>query len=356
MTLRRTGAADAVTDAAAASGADQLAQVPTSGRGLGRPLTEKVLSRLPGPRRLWIVVWALVPWLNLAVVALPNGFGQGRLMNPLAEILNRAAVSVAILLSLWGTARIFERLRRLPPVLSAVIEQDERDVAALFRGMDSKAVPLVLTAASVLILPIDEALTGDIRAALIQALTWMIIGIPLWTAIWTYLSVQLGLRSLGRGHLTLQTYQGDRSLGLRPVGQLAFTGFWLLLGVVAPLVVTNASDIPGAAVGILVLLAGLALFFLSLRGVHRQMVIIKHRELDIARALYMQAYQQVRDQPTLKVLEQQAGLLTAAEALEKRAERIQAWPFDETTFAQVLTIASSATAGILARLIADPIL
>lgn len=30
-----------------------------------RPLTERVLGRLPGsPRTVWIVAWAAVPWLN----------------------------------------------------------------------------------------------------------------------------------------------------------------------------------------------------------------------------------------------------------------------------------------------------
>jgi hypothetical protein len=47
--------------------------------------------------------------------------------------------------------------------------------------------------------------------------------------------------------------------------------------------------------------------------------------------------------------------LNAAEALEKRAERIQEWPFDEATFTRVVTIASSVAAVIIARLILDPV-
>jgi hypothetical protein len=62
----------------------------------------------------------------------------------------------------------------------------------------------------------------------------------------------------------------------------------------------------------------------------------------------------VHDQPSLEVLQQQVGLLNAAEALEKRAERIQAWPFDEATFTRVATIATSAAATILARLLLAP--
>jgi hypothetical protein len=274
---------------------------------------------------------------------------------PVSEVLDRAAVSCAILLSLWGSARITDELRRVGVALTEVVEQDERDVQALFRGVDSTVAPLLLTAAGVLVLPLDEVLNGAPLAAVIQGATWVIVGIPLWTGIWVYLRLQRGFDRLGRGHLTLLGYRGDRSLGLRPVGRLAFTGFWMLLGSVGPLVLTNASDPPGVILGITVLVVGVGLFFLSLRRLNRRMVAVKQRELTLARDLYMQAYQTVRDQPTLEVLQGQVGLLNAAEALEKRAERIQEWPFDEATFARVVTIASSAGATIIARFLLDPI-
>jgi hypothetical protein len=177
----------------------------------------------------------------------------------------------------------------------------------------------------------------------------------LWTAFWVYLTLQIGLNRLGRGHLTLEAYRGDRSLGLRPVGRLAFTGFWMLFGSVGPLVLTNFSDLPGAVVGLGVLVAGVGLFFLSLRRLNRQMVAAKQRELERALDLYVQAYEAVRDEPTLEVLQRQVGLLSAAEALEKRAERIQEWPFDEATFARVVAIASSVAAVIIGRLVLEPV-
>jgi hypothetical protein len=139
------------------------------------------------------------------------------------------------------------------------------------------------------------------------------------------------------------------------VGRLAFTGFWMLLGSVGPLVLTNVSDLPGVVVGIGVLVAGVGLFFLSLRRLNRQMMAVKQRELEQARNLYRYAYEPVREEPTLEVLQRQAGLLGAAEAMEKRAERIQEWPFDEATFTRVVTIASSVAAVIISSLILDPV-
>ena len=59
----RVGAAAEVAVAAPA-----MSSPPGSG-GPGVPLTERILSRLPGPRPAWMLVWALVPWLNLVAVS-----------------------------------------------------------------------------------------------------------------------------------------------------------------------------------------------------------------------------------------------------------------------------------------------
>lgn len=316
-------------------------------------LTERILDRLPGRRLAWLLAWAVVPWLNLAVVLTADA-GSAEAGDVTGEVFNRIAVSFAILLSLWGVAVLTDELRRLRPALVGVVEEGELDVARLFRGLDSVAGPLLLTLAIGVVLPLDEALRGDPVSALIQAVTWLLIGIPLSTTVWVYVTLQLGLDRLGRGHLTLQEYGGDLTLGLQPVGRLAFTGFWMLFGAAAPLVLTGSSDLPAVIVGTGVLVVGVGLFFLSLRRLHRQMAMIKHREVDRARNLYRQAYQRVQGEPTLEVLQEQTALLNAAEALEKRAERIQSWPFDESTFARVATIATSVAAMIVARMLLAP--
>jgi hypothetical protein len=96
----------------------------------------------------------------------------------LGEVLNRTAVTFAVLLSLWGTARITDELRTLGPSLARVTEQDEPDVARLYHGIDRTMVPLLLTAATMVVLPLDEALRGEPAAAVIQATTWLVNGIP----------------------------------------------------------------------------------------------------------------------------------------------------------------------------------
>ncbi|MFC0680319.1 hypothetical protein ACFFGH_20990 [Lysobacter korlensis] len=348
--LRRT----AVDPGGGSTPADATASSTGEPAGHTAPFTERILSRLPGSRLGWIIAWSLVPWVNVAIVLTSGGLEWVTTADLSSELLNRTAVSVAVLLSLWGAARIDRDLSRLRVTLTHAVEQERPDVDRIFRGIDSSAGPLILTAAIAVVLPLDEALHGDTGAAILQAATWLIFGIPLSTAVWVYLALQLGLDRLGRGRLTLRTYSGDRTLGLEPVGALAFTGFWMLFGAVTPIVLTSSADLPTVIVGSLVLLVALCLFFLSVRGLHRQMTAIKHREMHRAANLYAQAYEKVQENPTLDVLEQQTPLLNAAENLEKRAERIQVWPFDEPTFARAATIATSAVATIVARMLLAP--
>jgi hypothetical protein len=119
-------------------------------------------------------------------------------------------------------------------------------------------------------------------------------------------------------------------------------------------VLSAAANQLGLVLGLLVLLIGVALFFLSLRRLNRQMVAVKQREIAWAQHLYAQAFEPLREAGTLEALQRQSSQLSAAEALEKRAERIQEWPFDESTFTRVVTISSTVVAAIIARVLLAP--
>lgn len=176
----------------------------------------------------------------------------------------------------------------------------------------------------------------------------------MFTFLWTYASLLLGLNRLGRERLIPDPVHVDPGLGLQPLGGIASTGLWILLAWLVPVLLTGLPDIVGAVIGMLVLVAVLATFFLSLLRLHWQMVAVKASELAIARELYAQAYEPVHEARTLDALEQQRGLLAAADALEKRASAIHEWPFTERTPTLVLTIATSVIAMTIGRLILDP--
>jgi hypothetical protein len=120
-------------------------------------------------------------------------------------------------------------------------------------------------------------------------------------------------------------------------------------------VLTGLPDVVGVAIGVVVLIAAVAAFFLSLFRLHRRMVEVKEGELAIARELYAEAYEPVRTAPTPQTLERQHPFLSAADALEKRADAIHEWPIDEGIVARVITISTSVVGITVARLILDPL-
>jgi hypothetical protein len=317
------------------------------------PATERVLSRLPGPRALWIVSWALGPWLNAGANLLLESEARSAIweQSPTLVVLNYAALSIAVVIALWGTKRIALRLETLRETTSHVLAGDPREP---FRGINHVAGPIAAAGATAAAFAVSALVADGWASMLLRGATWFVLGIALWTFLWTYGSLQLGLDRLGREHLSADAIRVDPSLGLRPLGGVAFMGLWMLLAWLVPVVLTGLPDVVGFAIGVVLLAGALATFFLSLLRLHRQMVTVKERELAIARDLYAQAYEPVRTEPTLEALERQHRLLGAADALEKRASAIHEWPIDEGTLARVITIATSVVAITVGRLILDP--
>lgn len=317
-----------------------------------RPLTERVLDRLPAPRPLWMVVWALLPWLNAGANLLfdPESRSPVWEQSDTLVVLNYAALTVAVLITLWGSERLARRLEAVPELTSGVLEVD----ASRFREVNSVVGPFLAATGTAIVFGVSATVADGWAAGLLRGATWFLLGLPIWTFLWTYASLQLGLDRLGRERLLPSASAVDPTLGLRPLGAVAFTGLWMLLAWLIPLVLTGLRDVVGVVLGVAVLGAALAVFVLSLLRLHRRMLEVKAGELAIARGLYAEAYRPVREEPTLESLERQRGLLAAADTLEKRAHAIHEWPVDEGTVTRVITITTSVMAITAARLILDP--
>ena len=308
-----------------------------------RPLTERVLARCRGERRLWAAAWALVPWLNGGLNLLLDTQTKSAVWEQSAAlvVLNYTALSFAIVLAIWGSRRVARRMEELRGPTP-------------FRELNSAVPPLLGVLATASAFGVTAFTEDGLVAALVRGGTWLVVGVPLWTFLWTYVALQIGLYRLG-AEAVAEEARMDPGLGLRPLGDLAFTGLWILLAWLVPLVYTGLTDVVGVALGIGLLCVALTTFFLSLVRLHHRMVEVKAEELALARGLYAKAYEPVRQAPTLETLEAQRNLLSAADGLEKRAKAIHDWPIDEGTFARVLTIATSVVAIAIGRLILDPL-
>ena len=316
------------------------------------PLSERILAGLPGNRWLWVGVWATIPWINglvnlsLAEESRSAVWDQGTTW----VLLSYGALSLAMVVTLTGASELARRIADLRDRSADVLEEP-----AAARPRFEVAGPVVGAILMALAFG-GTTLLADAGwwPALVRAVTWFILGVAIWSFLWTYGSLQLALDRLGRARLKLDAVNVASDLGLRPFGDAAFLGLWLLLAWLVPVVWTGLSDVVGFVIGMLALAAGLAVFFLSLTRLHYQMVEAKTAELAIARKLYAEAYEPVRETPTTETLEAQRNLLGAADGLEKRAQAIWEWPMGEGTRARVVTIATSVVAVTLARLLLDP--
>src|SRR5919108_6301891 len=141
-----------------------------------------------------------------------------------------------------------------------------------FREMNGVVGPLLASAATAFAFALSTLAGVGWTTAILRGATWFVLGIPLWTFLWTYASLQLGLDRLGRERLLPDADRVDRALGLRPLGDVAFMGLWILLVWLVPLVLTGLADVVGVVIGVVVLSGALGAFFPSLRRLHRQMV------------------------------------------------------------------------------------
>ncbi len=189
------------------------------------------------------------------------------------------------------------------------------------------------------------------RAAILGFyVTSFVAAVPLMNGFWMYVIVAMGLHRLGARPLRLTPFEQDRSLGLRPLGSLAF-GFYVLYAAISTSLTLVTSY---GRVQLLVYLGfaviGLAMFFLQMRGLRRQMLAGKAAHTAWARELYAAPVEALRRDPSPEALDRQARRVLAAAEIKREVATIQEWPADDSVLRTVAnTVNRCAVAPIGAR-------
>jgi hypothetical protein len=220
--------------------------------------------------------------------------------------------------------------------------------------MASTQGPLALTLVFVAVTTWRTAVLADPWAALLWLPVAVLLNLPLLTAVWVYLALLLGVNRLGRRTLSLTAFPQDLSLGLGEVGRLAFTAFWIYGAGFAPVLVIIFANPLGLLLILGLFLLGVLVFFGCLQSLHRQLVAARRHYLQWAGQLYARAYEPVRS-GSLMALGEQAQALQAAEVIQRRAEAIQQWPFQQRRLVQIAgivgTVVTFVLTGVITRLI-----
>jgi hypothetical protein len=252
------------------------------------------------------------------------------------------------ILSLLGLHFIHRRLVEIVPKVERLTGQDARKP---FDRVGMSAGPLLLSMLQSILWAWPYHVSGSgqipIHLLVFQFVGWM----PGNTALWVVISILLELDRLGRRPLHLLPFEEDRSLGLRPLGSLAFAAFLLFTAALVPLAAARTDDVYGLGILLLQYLLGVGVFFLSLLRLRLQLLRAKSEYAKEATRLYADAFKGMGQRWTLGALEKEGALLSAAEAVERRVATIQEWPFDHSLFTRIAAIVTGVTATIVARLI-----
>jgi hypothetical protein len=317
------------------------------------PLTDRFLPHSAAGRAAIIGAFAALPFVHLLVVAGldPNGWGAA-----VAEGLpSRFVNAYLIVLSFWGARHVAVRLVGvcrlthdhgpratwltwlLPPVVLDVIlglATEGSRIGALPSGVAAGDGPIVVLSFGLVIL----------------------VRLPQMAAFWTVVVALLTTARIDPERLPAR-YPDDRSLGMRPVGELVVVIFLLFSAAFVP--VFLVSDISAVAfmptIGLFLL--GIAAMILGVWQIHRRMAHERTQQVDAATARFAAAYRAAvasEGAPTAKALEAASARLSTAEALLRGAESIHEWPFDERMQRIVAIVMTGVITGLIIRAILLP--
>ena len=316
-------------------------------------LTERILRQLPGPRLAWMVVWALAAIIRpIELVVVLTATGEAARAGDIGDVFRTQGLfAYVVLVTLWGAAHLADRIELLAPSVRSLAGTGPE--TSPFPRLRSRLGPLALTALVVAVATPTTALEYGSAVAVVDVPLLAIMVLPIMTFVWTYGVLLIGLDRLGRTRLSLDLFPQDRTLGLAPVGQAAFTGFWLTFAAAAPLLLVSGQDEATLVIGVTIVAVTVALFILSMARIHAQMREAKTRYVTMARAFVAVAYEPIRGNGTLEVIQERAPALSAAQAIADRAEKILEWPVDERMVAFMTVVVTGVVTSLAVRFVLE---
>src|SRR5215217_8783982 len=124
------------------------------------PVTECLLSRLPGPRAAWVLAWAAIP-----VVAglLPSAYLATVGTRPLpVRLLIGLVFAYAVVLAFWAVGRFTRESNLVERSVDQLAAGPGPAATPVFRGMASTQGPLALTLVFVTVTVGRTAVVGDL--------------------------------------------------------------------------------------------------------------------------------------------------------------------------------------------------
>ena len=160
-----------------------------------------------------------------------------------------------------------------------------------------------------------------------------------------------GLDALGRERLRLRPFEVDPSLGLHPLGQLAFKVFLTGIAVAILTILFTATTPSRLAIPVLILLVIVAAFFLSMYRLHQHQVSEKTKLRRWSGQMTAVAVAPLKRELTPECFQTHSLGVLAADTIARQVGAVQEWPVDERVLRVVAAITTSVAAAVFARLL-----
>src|SRR5215211_1465240 len=168
-----------------------LSRRQQNGRAADRtlPVTERLLSRLPGPRAAWVLAWAATP---VAAGLLPGAYLATVGTRPLpVRLLVGLVFAYAVVLAFWAVGRFTRESDMVERSVDQLAAGPEQAATPVFGGMVSTQGPLALTLVFVAVTVWRTAVLADLWTALRWLPVAVLVNLPLLTAVWVYMALLL---------------------------------------------------------------------------------------------------------------------------------------------------------------------
>ncbi|HEV8352934.1 MAG TPA: hypothetical protein VGR24_01915 [bacterium] len=312
------------------------------------PLTERILTRLPGPRLAWVLIWSA--WFGLTLVPLfAYGFypQAGGDIDAEGALLFSTLFVYSNILSIWGIRRIQVAVSGLRENLVALDAGREDAFSAIGRTWG----PVIISAVISLTFMAEEIFGTPSVVDAVATLSFLVGILPIATMLWVYGAVLWELNRLGTRELRFAPFEEDRSLGLRPFGRLAFQAFGVFVAAFFPLSVADLNEPKDIVFNVVIYSVILGLLFLSVARLREQLVRARSAHMRWARKLYGEAFRSATAGGTGQIMREHAPELQVAAEAERAAAAIQTWPFDASAFRAIGAVMTSVITAMIVRLV-----
>jgi len=252
------------------------------------------------------------------------------------------------------------RLIKVEPDLISLSPDGKKTVRETFR-MVSKVTPQIAITIVFMVIyanSVPELISrGELTAfnTPIYVLRSFLRSLMFGSVLWLYCASLLGLYRFGKKELRLKSYHEDPMLGTEVLGRLSFsfsTVYFLGLFLFTIQMILGGLIGQTAIINLIVLLvlvpAGVALFFAPLMRTHNVMHEVKRNEVSSTRKMFSELTRSA--EPVEKDDQRMIRLLTL-EAIERKALSIRTWPIETPITGKLALITISVTATMIARLI-----